>query len=65
MAKISKNAKKLLALTLAGVMTVGTAVPGTAMSSVQEVQAAATDADRTAAIEILKDKVIAAINEDV
>ena len=29
MAKISKNAKKLLALTLAGVMTVGTAVPGT------------------------------------
>ena len=40
MAKISKNAKKLLALTLAGVMTVGTAVPGTAMSTVQEAQAA-------------------------
>lgn len=39
MAKISKNAKKLLALTLAGVMTVGTAVPGTAMSTVQEVKA--------------------------
>lgn len=30
MAKISKNAKKLLALTLAGVMTVGTAVPTSA-----------------------------------
>ena len=40
MAKISKNAKKLLALTLAGVMTVGTAVPGTVVSSVQEVKAA-------------------------
>lgn len=43
MAKISKNAKKLLALTLAGVMTVGTAVPGTAMSSVQEVKAEDTN----------------------
>ena len=43
MAKISKNAKKLLALTLAGVMTVGTAVPGTAMSTVQEVKAENTD----------------------
>lgn len=30
MAKISKNAKKLLALTLAGVMTVGTVVPASA-----------------------------------
>lgn len=40
MAKISKNAKKLLALTLAGVMTVGTAVPGTVVSTVQEAQAA-------------------------